>query len=82
MPVSKPAGLSNLSDSMEAVTKTFRFEGNRIVYDEYGEGDRVVVMMPGLLFSRRMHAPLAASSASTCLATGTRTARPRCRATR
>jgi pimeloyl-ACP methyl ester carboxylesterase len=80
MPASKPAGLSNLGDSMEAVTRTFRFEGNRLAYDEYepigappaepaasakrGKGDRVVVLMPGLLFSRRMHAPLAAALAA------------------
>jgi pimeloyl-ACP methyl ester carboxylesterase len=41
------------------VTKSFEFEGNRLVYDEYGEGDRVVVLLPGLLFSRKMHGPLA-----------------------
>jgi pimeloyl-ACP methyl ester carboxylesterase len=44
---------------MSAVTKTFRHEGHRLVYDEYGDGDRVVVLLPGLLFSRRMHEPLA-----------------------
>jgi pimeloyl-ACP methyl ester carboxylesterase len=41
------------------VTKTFQFEGNRLVYDEYGKGDKVVVLLPGLLFSRKMHQPLA-----------------------
>jgi pimeloyl-ACP methyl ester carboxylesterase len=41
------------------VTKSFEFEGHRLVYDEYGKGDRVVVLLPGLLFSRRMHRPLA-----------------------
>jgi pimeloyl-ACP methyl ester carboxylesterase len=41
------------------VTKSFEFEGNRLVYDEYGEGERVVVLLPGLLFSRKMHRPLA-----------------------
>ena len=41
------------------VTKSFEFEGHRLVYDEYGEGDRVVVLLPGLLFSRKMHRPLA-----------------------
>jgi pimeloyl-ACP methyl ester carboxylesterase len=41
------------------VTKSFDFEGHRLVYDEYGEGDRVVVLLPGLLFSRKMHGPLA-----------------------
>jgi pimeloyl-ACP methyl ester carboxylesterase len=41
------------------VTKDFSFEGQRLVYDEHGSGDRVVVLLPGLLFSRKMHAPLA-----------------------
>jgi pimeloyl-ACP methyl ester carboxylesterase len=41
------------------VTKSFQFEGNRLVYDEYGKGDKVVVLLPGLLFSRKMHRPLA-----------------------
>ena len=40
-------------------TKDFAFEGNRLVYDDYGSGDHVVVLLPGLLFSRKMHAPLA-----------------------
>jgi pimeloyl-ACP methyl ester carboxylesterase len=44
---------------MSAVTKSFRHEGHRLVYDEYGEGNQAVVLLPGLLFSRRMHAPLA-----------------------
>ena len=37
----------------------FEFEGHRLVYDEYGSGERVVVLLPGLLFSRKMHGPLA-----------------------
>src|SRR5919109_5161098 len=41
------------------VTKSFEFEGHRLVYDEYGKGDKVVVLLPGLLFSRKMHNPLA-----------------------
>jgi pimeloyl-ACP methyl ester carboxylesterase len=44
---------------MSAVTKSFRHEGQRLVYDEYGDGDQVVVLLPGLLFSRHMHEPLA-----------------------
>jgi pimeloyl-ACP methyl ester carboxylesterase len=48
-----------LGRSMSAVTKSFRHEEHRLVYDEYGEGDQVVVLLPGLLFSRRMHEPLA-----------------------
>jgi pimeloyl-ACP methyl ester carboxylesterase len=44
---------------MEPTTRHFEFEGHRLVYDEYGSGARVVVLLPGLLFSRRMHRPLA-----------------------
>jgi pimeloyl-ACP methyl ester carboxylesterase len=41
------------------VTKSFEFEDHRLVYDEYGKGDKVMVLLPGLLFSRKMHRPLA-----------------------
>jgi pimeloyl-ACP methyl ester carboxylesterase len=41
------------------MTRDFEFEGHRLVYDDYGDGERVVVLLPGLLFSRRMHQPLA-----------------------
>jgi pimeloyl-ACP methyl ester carboxylesterase len=41
------------------VTRDFEFEGHRLVYDDRGEGEKVVVLLPGLLFSRRMHGPLA-----------------------
>src|SRR5687767_15175929 len=44
---------------MDPITHDFRFEGHRLVYDEYGKGGRVVVLLPGLLFSRKMHRPLA-----------------------
>ena len=44
---------------MRPRTRHFRHEGHRLVFDEYGSGDRPVVLMPGLLFSRKMHAPLA-----------------------
>jgi pimeloyl-ACP methyl ester carboxylesterase len=44
---------------MEPITRDFKFEGHRLVYDDFGEGERVVVLLPGLLFSRRMHRPLA-----------------------
>src|SRR5829696_8347936 len=40
-------------------TKDFEYEGHRLVYDEYGSGEHVVVLLPGLLFSRKMHQPLA-----------------------
>src|SRR5215218_4168646 len=44
---------------MPAITQDFEFEAHRLVYDEYGSGDRVVLLLPGLLFSRKMHRPLA-----------------------
>ena len=44
---------------MEATTREFTLQGNRLVFDEYGAGDRPVLLLPGLLFSRRMHRPLA-----------------------
>ena len=48
--------LKKVSDSH---TRQFMFEGQRLVYDEYGEGPRVVVLMPALLLSRKMQDPLA-----------------------
>jgi pimeloyl-ACP methyl ester carboxylesterase len=44
---------------MDPTTASFKFDGHRLVYDEYGSGDKVVVLLPGLLFSRKMHQPLA-----------------------
>jgi pimeloyl-ACP methyl ester carboxylesterase len=44
---------------MTAATHQLDYEGHTLVYDEYGNGERVVVLLPGLLFSRRMHRPLA-----------------------
>ena len=46
-----------------ATRHTFEFEGHTLVYDEYGAGERAVVLMPGLLFSRTMHGPLATTLA-------------------
>lgn len=40
-------------------TRSFEHDGHKLVYDEYGKGDRPIVLMPGLLFSRKMHQPLA-----------------------
>lgn len=37
----------------------FTFEGHRLCYTEFGTGDEVVVLAHGLMFTRRMHAPLA-----------------------
>jgi pimeloyl-ACP methyl ester carboxylesterase len=44
---------------MALTTHEFDYEGHTLVYDDYGSGERVVVLLPGLLFSRRMHRPLA-----------------------
>jgi pimeloyl-ACP methyl ester carboxylesterase len=33
----------------------FKFEGHRIAYDEYGTGDRVLVLIHGLLMNSRMY---------------------------
>lgn len=43
---------------------SFRFEGQRIAYSEFGSGARTVVLIHGLLLSRRMHEPLALALAA------------------
>jgi pimeloyl-ACP methyl ester carboxylesterase len=48
---------------MKPRTREFEFGGHRLVFDEYGAGDRHVVLVPGLLFSRKMHGPLASELA-------------------
>ena len=40
-------------------TRSFKHDGHRLVFDEYGKGERPIVLMPGLLFNRKMHQPLA-----------------------
>ena len=40
-------------------TRHFHHDGWRLVYDEYGTGSRPLVLVHGLLLSRKMHAPLA-----------------------
>ena len=37
----------------------FTYEGRPLAYTDYGEGPRTVVLLHGLLLSRRMHEPLA-----------------------
>src|SRR3954468_23111021 len=44
---------------MSARRRSFRHEGFRLAYDEYGAGARPLVLLPGLLLNRKMHAPLA-----------------------
>ncbi len=48
-----------LAGPMTPATRHFEFDGHRLVYDEYGRGQRAVVLMPAVLFSRKMHEPLA-----------------------
>jgi pimeloyl-ACP methyl ester carboxylesterase len=43
---------------------TFRFRGQRVVYGVHGEGDRVLVLVHGLLMNRRMYDNLAPEMAS------------------
>jgi pimeloyl-ACP methyl ester carboxylesterase len=42
----------------------FRYEGQRLAYTVYGRGSRTTVLMPGLLLSQKMQAPLAQELAS------------------
>jgi pimeloyl-ACP methyl ester carboxylesterase len=37
----------------------FNYDGQRLAYTTYGEGPRATVLMPGLLLSQKMQAPLA-----------------------
>jgi pimeloyl-ACP methyl ester carboxylesterase len=37
----------------------FKHDGHRLAYTVYGDGPRTTVLLPGLLFSQRMHVPLA-----------------------
>jgi pimeloyl-ACP methyl ester carboxylesterase len=37
----------------------FKFGDHRLAYTVYGDGARTTVLLPGLLFSQRMHVPLA-----------------------
>ncbi|GAB0105457.1 alpha/beta fold hydrolase [Nocardia sp. JMUB6875] len=44
---------------MEPPTRSLRVGTDRITYDERGQGDRAVVLVPGLFMPRRMHQRLA-----------------------
>jgi pimeloyl-ACP methyl ester carboxylesterase len=43
---------------------SFRFDGQRIAYSVYGRGPRTTVILPGLLLSQKMQAPLARALAA------------------
>lgn len=54
--------LSRRSQPIE-LAGTFVHEGHRLAYTEYGGGEHVVVLTHGIMFTRKMHAPLARSLA-------------------
>jgi pimeloyl-ACP methyl ester carboxylesterase len=45
------------------ITGAVTVDGQRLVFDQYGSGDHVVVLLHGLLMRRSMHEPLAADLA-------------------
>jgi pimeloyl-ACP methyl ester carboxylesterase len=47
----------------QAKTGDFGYDGFRLVYSEFGEGPRPLVLLPGLLLPRSMHDPLASALA-------------------
>jgi pimeloyl-ACP methyl ester carboxylesterase len=49
---------------MIPTTRDFEYEGHRLVFDDYGTGDRPVLLLPGLLLNRKMHGPLATTLAA------------------
>ncbi len=49
---------------MAAESGSFRYDGHRIAYDVHGEGERVLVLVHGLLMNRRMYERLAPEIAS------------------
>jgi pimeloyl-ACP methyl ester carboxylesterase len=49
---------------MAAADGSFRYHGHRIAYDVHGSGDRVLVLVHGLLMNRRMYDTLAPEIAS------------------
>src|SRR4051812_24518487 len=58
-PEGAEAAASYAPAAMRPRTRDFEYGGHRRVYDEYGAGDQPIVLLPGLLFSRKMHRPLA-----------------------
>jgi pimeloyl-ACP methyl ester carboxylesterase len=43
---------------------SFRYDGQRLAYTEYGAGPRTTVLLPGLLLSQKMQSPLARALAA------------------
>jgi pimeloyl-ACP methyl ester carboxylesterase len=42
----------------------FRYDGQRLAYTVYGDGERTTVLLPGILLSQKMQAPLARNLAA------------------
>ena len=41
-----------LGSMVQSRTRQLSFEGHRLVFDEYGSGDRVVLLLPPLLLGK------------------------------
>jgi pimeloyl-ACP methyl ester carboxylesterase len=54
-----PIGLPTLRLMQAARSDSFLHRGQRLTFSEYGSGERVCVLLPGLLLPRRMQDPLA-----------------------
>jgi pimeloyl-ACP methyl ester carboxylesterase len=52
-----------MSTAVLPVTGEVQVGGQRLVFDQYGSGDKAVVLLHGLLMRRSMHAPLATALA-------------------
>ena len=53
-----------LTPVSEPRTRHFKHDGQRLVFDDYGQGKYTVVLMPGLLLSRKMQDPLSRALAA------------------
>jgi pimeloyl-ACP methyl ester carboxylesterase len=56
---SNPRGRFSKASRLLELAGSFIYNGHRLAYTEYGVGGQVVVLTHGIMFTRRMHAPLA-----------------------
>ena len=54
-----PSDLKGYGMATQYTTKTFTHEGHKLVYDDYGEGERLLVYVHGLLSNSDMNRGLA-----------------------
>ena len=47
-----------MTERLERTKGSFEYDGRRLAYDVVGDGERTVVLTPGLLMRRKMHRPL------------------------